>query len=175
MGKKQTWTFSYVCFCFTTDFVPTNVYAMVTIRRGTKKDLPEALSLIKELALYEKAPHEVTNTLEMMEEDGFGDNPVYGFIVAEEDGVIYGMSMYYWRYSTWKGKRIYLEDLIVTEEKRGTGIGKKLFDRTIEIGKEAGATGMMWQVLDWNEPAINFYKKYDALIEDGWLNCHLQF
>lgn len=148
---------------------------MIKIRQGTKEDLPAALELVKELALYEKAPDEVTNTLEMMERDGFGEHPVYGFIVAEEDGVIYGMSMYYWRYSTWKGKRIYLEDLIVTEAKRGSGIGKQLFDETINIGKRAGATGMMWQVLDWNEPAINFYQKYDAHIEDGWLNCHLQF
>ncbi|MAE85795.1 MAG: GNAT family N-acetyltransferase [Flammeovirgaceae bacterium] len=145
------------------------------IRKGTKEDLPRALELIKELALYEKAPDEVTNTLKMMEEDGFGKNPVFGYIVAEENGEIHGMSMYYWRYSTWKGKRIYLEDLIVTESKRGSGIGKLLFEETIEIGKREGATGMMWQVLDWNEPAINFYKKYDSIIEDGWLNCNINF
>ena len=148
---------------------------MISIREGEKKDLPAAFSLIQELALYEKAPHEVTNTLEMMERDGFGDQPVYGFVVAEEKGVIHGLSLYYWRYSTWKGKRIYLEDLIVTESKRGLGLGKKLFEKTIEIGKRAGATGMMWQVLDWNEPAINFYKKYNSRIEEGWLNCHLEF
>ena len=145
------------------------------IRKGTKEDLPRALELIRELAVYEKAPDEVTNTLEMMENDGFGEHPVFGYIVAEEAGIIHGMSMYYWRYSTWKGKRIYLEDLIVTEAKRGSGIGKLLFDKTIAIGKAAGATGMMWQVLDWNEPAINFYKKYQAHIEDGWLNCNLNF
>ena len=145
------------------------------IRKGTKEDLPRALELIKELALYEKAPDEVTNTLKMMEGDGFGKNPVFGYIVAEENGEIHGMSMYYWRYSTWKGKRIYLEDLIVTESKRGSGIGKLLFEETIEIGKREGATGMMWQVLDWNEPAINFYKKYDSIIEDGWLNCNINF
>ncbi|WP_258101364.1 GNAT family N-acetyltransferase [Marinoscillum pacificum] len=145
------------------------------IRKGTIEDLPRALELIKELALYEKAPNEVTNTLEMMEKDGFGENPVYGFIVAEENDTIHGMSMYYWRYSTWKGKRIYLEDLIVTESKRGSGIGKLLFEETIEIGKKEGATGMMWQVLDWNEPAINFYKKYGANIEDEWLNCNINF
>lgn len=148
---------------------------MLNIRQGTKEDLPAALKLIRELALYEKAPDEVTNTLELMEKDGFGEHPVYGFIVAEEHGQILGMSMYYWRYSTWKGKRIYLEDLIVTEAKRGTGIGKRLFEKTMEIGKAAGATGMMWQVLDWNTPAIRFYEKYDAQIEGGWLNCHLQF
>ncbi|MFY0607347.1 MAG: GNAT family N-acetyltransferase [Cyclobacteriaceae bacterium] len=145
------------------------------IRKGTKEDIPRAFELIKELALFEKAPEEVTNTVAMMEEDGFGDHPVFGFIVAEEDGVIHGMSMYYWRYSTWKGKRIYLEDLIVTETMRGRGIGKLLFDETIAIGKAEGATGMMWQVLDWNTPAIEFYKKYNAKIEDEWLNCGLDF
>lgn len=148
---------------------------MIKIREGEKKDLPAVFELIRELAVYEKAPQEVTNTLEMMERDGFGSHPVYGFIVAEEQNVIYGLSLYYWRYSTWKGKRIYLEDLIVTETKRGLGIGKMLFNKTMEIGQEAGATGMMWQVLDWNEPAINFYRKYDSIMENGWLNCHLQF
>lgn len=148
---------------------------MVNVRQGTEKDLPGVLELIKELALYEKAPEQVTNTLEMMKEDGFGSSPIFGFIVAEEDEEIVGTSIYYWRYSTWKGKRIYLEDLIVTESKRGSGIGKLLFDRTIEIGKRQGATGMMWQVLDWNEPAINFYRKYNAIIEDEWLNCSLNF
>lgn len=148
---------------------------MTTIRQGTKADLPAALELIRELAIYEKAEDQVSNTLEMMEEDGFGPNPVYGFVVAEQEDKIVGMSMYYWRYSTWKGKRIYLEDLIVTASMRGKGIGKLLFDETIEIGKAAGATGMMWQVLDWNEPAINFYKKYHASMEEEWLNCHLDF
>lgn len=148
---------------------------MIHIRQGTEEDLPRALELIKELALYEKAPEQVTNTLEMMKEDAFGQHPVYGFIVAEENDFIHGLSVYYWRYSTWKGKRIYLEDLIVTESKRGLGIGKQLFEATIKIGKAANATGMMWQVLDWNEPAISFYKKYEADLEDGWLNCHLDF
>lgn len=148
---------------------------MIEIRQGNQKDLPRALELIKELALFEKAPEEVTNTLVMMEKDGFGDHPVYGFIVAEEDGTIYGMSMYYWRYSTWKGKRIYLEDLIVTESMRGCGIGKMLFEATIELGKASGATGMMWQVLDWNEPAIEFYKKYPSKLDAGWINCNLDF
>ncbi|MFT6882761.1 MAG: GNAT superfamily N-acetyltransferase [Marinoscillum sp.] len=146
------------------------------IRKGEYEDLSRALELIEELALYEKAPEEVTNTLEMMQEDGFGENPVFEFIVAEENGEIHGLSIFYWRYSTWKGKRIYLEDLIVTESQRGAGIGKLLFDETIAIGKASGATGMMWQVLDWNEPAINFYKKYyNAGLESGWLNGRLDF
>ena len=145
------------------------------IRQGKKSDLPAALTLIKELALYEKAPEQVINTLSMMEKDGFGDQPVFGFVVSEVDGAIVGMAMYYYRYSTWKGKRLYLEDLIVTEKKRGSGIGKLLFEETVNIAKSTNCTGMMWQVLDWNEPAINFYKKYDTQFEEEWINCNLDF
>lgn len=149
---------------------------MYVIRRGTKADLPAVFELIRELALYEKAPEQVTNTVAMMEEDGFGPHPVYGFFVAvkEESGEIIGTAIYYYRYSTWKGKRLYLEDYIVTAAERGKGAGKKLFERVMEQSLEDNCTGMMWQVLDWNEPAIQFYKKYAASIEDGWLNCHLQ-
>lgn len=145
-----------------------------TIRPGTKDDLPRTLELVRELALYEKAPHEVTNTLTMMEEDGFGANPIFGFFVAETARGIVGISIYYYRYSTWKGKRLYLEDIIVTENERGSGLGKKLFDRTMQKCVEEDCTGMMWQVLDWNEPAINFYKKYNAKLDYEWVNCHLE-
>jgi GNAT superfamily N-acetyltransferase len=143
------------------------------IREGKREDLPRVLELVKELALYERAPHEVTNTLQLMEEDGFGTKPVYGFFVAEEANLIVGLSLYYWRYSTWKGKRLWLEDIIVTEQARGRGIGKMLFDRTMEKALEENCTGMMWQVLDWNEPAINFYKKYGSKLDYEWVNCHL--
>lgn len=146
----------------------------IKIRIGRKEDLPRVLELIRELALYEKAPHEVTNTVERLEQDGFGPNPIYGFFVAENDSGILGISFYYWRYSTWKGKRLYLEDIIVTESERGKGIGKLLFDRTMEETLDAGCTGMMWQVLDWNEPAINFYKKYGAKLDGEWINCGLE-
>ena len=146
----------------------------ITIRRGRKEDIPRTLELIKELALYERAPHEVTNTVELMEHDGFGANPIYGFFVAEQDGVIIGISLYYWRYSTWKGKRLYLEDIIVTESERGKGAGKLLFDRTMQHALDEGCTGMMWQVLEWNEPAIKFYKKYGAKLDDEWTNCNLE-
>lgn len=147
---------------------------MATIRRGTIADLPRTLELINELALYEKAPHEVTNTLARMEEDGFGANPVFGFFVAENNRGIVGISVYYYRYSTWKGKRLYLEDIVVTESERGNGLGKLLFDRTMQQCLDDKCTGMMWQVLDWNEPAINFYKKYNAKMDYEWVNCHLE-
>ncbi len=147
----------------------------VTIRHGRREDLPRVLELIKELAEYERALHEVTNTVEQMEQDGFGEHPVYGLFVADLNGEIVGISLFYWRYSTWKGKRLYLEDIIVTEAWRGKGIGKKLFDRTMQHALEQNCTGMMWQVLDWNEPAIRFYKKnYNARLDNGWINCHLE-
>ncbi|HEY0655961.1 MAG TPA: GNAT family N-acetyltransferase [Chryseosolibacter sp.] len=146
----------------------------IKIREGAKADLPRVLELIKELAEYERAPHEVINTVEKMEEDGFGMNPIFGFYVAERDSRIIGLSLYYWRYSTWKGKRLYLEDIIVTESERGKGAGKLLFDRTMEKALEENCTGMMWQVLEWNEPAINFYKKYGAKLDDEWTNCNIE-
>lgn len=146
----------------------------VNIRAGEKEDLPMALQLIRELAEFEKAPHEVINTVEQMEVDGFGKKPIYGFFVAEGDGLIVGLSLYYWRYSTWKGKRLYLEDIIVTEHARGQGIGKILFDKTMQHALDENCTGMMWQVLDWNEPAIGFYKKYGSRLDGSWINCSLE-
>jgi GNAT superfamily N-acetyltransferase len=146
----------------------------VTIREGRKEDLPRTLELIKELATYERAPQEVITTVEQMERDGFGLKPIFGFFVAERSGVIIGISLYYWRYSTWKGKRLYLEDIIVTASERGKGAGKLLFDRTMELAVAEQCTGMMWQVLEWNTPAINFYKKYEARLDDEWTNCSLE-
>ena len=146
----------------------------MNIRTGEKKDLPRVLELVKELASYEKAPHEVINTVALMEQDGFGANPIYGLFVAENENGIVGISLYYWRYSTWKGKRLYLEDIIVTEKERGSGIGKLLFDRTMQKALEENSSGMMWQVLEWNKPAIKFYKKYGAKLDDEWTNCTLE-
>lgn len=148
---------------------------MITIRPGVKEDLQSILALVKELAEYEKALDQVNNTVKRMEEDGFGSNPVFGFLVAEVNGLIVGTSIYYYRYSTWKGRRLYLEDLVVTESQRGNGVGKQLFESTIDLAKDTNCTGMMWQVLDWNEPAINFYKKYDSVMDEGWVNCNLDF
>ena len=145
------------------------------IRKGTIQDLGAVHALIVELAVYEREPAAVSNTIQMMEKDGFGTNPIFGFLVAEYNGEIKGASIYYYRYSTWKGKRMYLEDLIVTEAIRGKGLGKRLFEETLAIAKSEHCTGMMWQVLDWNEPAINFYKKYNTRFDKGWLNCHIDF
>ena len=146
----------------------------MVIREGRKEDLPQVLELIKELAEYENGLHEVENTVEAMENDGFGDDPIFGFFVAEKGKLIVGISIYYYRYSTWKGKRLYLEDIVVTKNQRGAGTGKLLFDRTIRHAKESNCSGMMWQVLDWNESAINFYKKYyNAHLDGEWINCSL--
>lgn len=142
----------------------------VTIRVAEKADCPRLLELVHELALYERAPEEVTVTLEEFEEAGFGEQPVWKAFVAEENGFIAGFAIYYIRFSTWKGCRLYLEDFIVTEAYRGKGIGKLLFETIMQEAKEKGFNGMNWQVLDWNEPALNFYNKYAAQIEAGWLN-----
>ena len=142
----------------------------INLRIAKKEDCPRLLELVHELALFERAPQEVTVSLEEFEDAGFGEKPVWKAFVAEVGGVIAAFALYYVRYSTWKGCRMYLEDLIVTEEMRGKGLGKLLFDRLIVEAKELGFNGMTWQVLDWNEPAIKFYKKYEAGIEAGWLN-----
>ena len=145
----------------------------IKIRRAIKEDCPRLLELVTELAIYEKAPDEVTVTLDHFIESGFGNNPVWWAFVAEEDGVIHGFALYYIRYSTWKGQAMYLEDIIVTESMRGKKIGKLLFDRLIEEAKEKKLHRIVWQVLEWNEPAINFYKKYNADFDGEWVNCSL--
>lgn len=145
------------------------------IRFAEKHDCERMLELIHELALYEKLPNEVTVTLAEFIEAGFGKNAVWKAFVAVCDGEIEGFALYYIRYSTWKGPRLYLEDFIVTEKMRGQGIGKLLFDRVIEETKIQDYKGMVWQVLDWNQPAIKFYNKYDAILEEGWINASLSY
>ena len=148
--------------------------AGIVIRRALKEDCKAMMDLINELALYEKAPEEVTVDFEHFAESGFGETPVWWAFVAEVDQKVVGFALYYIRYSTWKGQRLYLEDILVTESFRGKGIGKLLFNRLIEEAKEKKFSGMVWQVLEWNEPAINFYKKFDNVSFDGeWLNCSL--
>ena len=146
----------------------------IIIRRAVREDCPRLLDLIRELAEYERAPQEVSVTLEHFTESGFGAAPVWWAFVAVVNGQVGGFALWYVRYSTWKGQRMYLEDLIVTQEMRGRGVGKMRFDRLIGEACEKGFSGMVWQVLDWNEPAINFYKKYQAEFDAGWVNCSLQ-
>lgn len=142
----------------------------IQLRFAKKEDCTRLLELITELAIYEKAPDEVTVTLSEFEDAGFGSRPVWKAFVAEGQNGIVGFALYYTRYSTWKGCRLYLEDFIVTEEVRGQGVGKLLFDRVMKEAKDGNYNGMSWQVLDWNEPAINFYRKYAAQFESEWLN-----
>ncbi len=144
-----------------------------TIRKGEKKDIPQALSLVKELAAYEKAPNEVSVSIEEMEQAGFCDNPVYKFFVAEIENKIVGISLYYIKYSTWKGKCVFLEDIIVTEDFRKHGIGKQLFDEVVKAAKDLNVRRLEWQVLEWNEPAIKFYEKVNSHFDSEWINCKL--
>ncbi|QEC40479.1 GNAT family N-acetyltransferase [Pseudobacter ginsenosidimutans] len=149
------------------------------VRRAVKADCPRLMQLVVELAVFEKEPDAVTVSPQHFEQSGFGDNPVWWAFVAtttDPSGVetIHGFALYYIRYSTWKGQRLYLEDLIVTEEMRGKGLGKLLFDRVLQETREKKFSGMVWQVLDWNEPAIDFYKKYGAKLDQGWINCSLE-
>lgn len=146
----------------------------VIVRPAVKEDCARLLELVNELAVYEKAPEAVTVTLEHFIESGFGEKPVWWGFVAEENGLVLGFVLYYIRYSTWKGQRMYLEDFLVTEVARGKGIGKLMFDRLIEEAKEKQFKGIVWQVLEWNEPAINFYKKYKAKFDAEWVNCSIE-
>lgn len=147
----------------------------IQIRRAEKSDCPGIIKLIKELATYEKAPEEVTISLQQLEEGGFGSCPVWWAFVAENDGIMVGFALYYIRFSTWKGNQMYLEDILVTESYRGKGIGRLLFERLIQECREKGFGRMNWQVLDWNRPAIMFYEKFAHVSQNGeWLNYRLE-
>ena len=146
----------------------------MNIRKAVKEDCLAMLELIRELAVYEKAPDEVTVDPQHFEESGFGQNPVWWALVAETDAKqVVGFALYYIRYSTWKGQVMYLEDLLVTESMRGQGIGHQLVDQLVVEAKEKGFRRIVWQVLDWNEPAINFYRKYNAKFDPEWVNVTL--
>lgn len=147
----------------------------IVVRKGRKEDIPSILGLIRELAEYEKALYEVVNTVEDMERDGFGVEPVFRSLVAEAGGRIVGAAVYFVKYSTWKGKGVYLDDIVVTEPLRGRGIGSKLFEAVMDEARSMGARQMHWQVLDWNEPAIRFYRKYDTRFDGEWINCKLEW
>ena len=148
----------------------------IIIRKAVKEDCERMMELINELAVYEKAAEEVTVDYNHFVESGFGANPVWHSYVVEADGKVEGFALWYVRYSTWKGQRMYLEDILVTEKMRGRGLGKLLLDKLMEEAKEKNFSGMMWQVLDWNDPAINFYKKYEQVQFDSeWTNCTVNF
>ena len=146
----------------------------IEIRRATKEDISLVRDLVMELAIFEKAPEEVSSTIDDYVAGGFSDNPLFSANLIYMNGELGGFSLWYYRFSTWKGRRFYLEDLYIKESFRGKGLGKRLIMEAIDEAKRTKCTGMMWQVLDWNEPAINFYKKYGAYLEAGWLNAHLQ-
>jgi GNAT superfamily N-acetyltransferase len=147
------------------------------LRKAERRDIPAMLQLIQELADFEKAPHEVTVDPKHFEESGFGSQPVWWAFVVEDDHdptcPIVAFALYYIRYSTWKGQVMYLEDIIVTANHRGKGIGKMLMDKLIEEAKDKGFKRITWQVLEWNEPAIQFYKKYQAQFDPEWVNVIL--
>lgn len=147
----------------------------MNIRKGVKEDLPQVLGMIKELAVYEKAPNEVEVTIDEMTNWGFGSDKLFEFFVAEKDNKIIGIALYYYKYSTWKGKCLFLEDIIVTESERKNGFGKLLFNEVAKIAKQQKVRRMEWQVLDWNAPAIEFYKKYNSNFDGEWINCKLTF
>jgi len=143
------------------------------IRKATPDDIPQILALIRELAEYENALQEVSLTEEDLKNDGFGETPLFFVTLAETDQKICGMAFWYFSYSTWKGKCLYLEDLVVRKEYRRMGIGKRLFDNLILQARQAGARRLQWQVLDWNISALAFYKRYNAHTSNEWLNLKL--
>ena len=158
----------------------------ITIRKAVREDCPRLLELVQELATFERNPDAVTVSLDHFRESGFGEKPVWWALVAETSRLnppsppqernsleVVGFALYYIRYSTWKGQAMYLEDILVTHEMRGKGIGKMLFENLIREAREKKFKRVVWQVLDWNESAIQFYKKYDAAIDRGWLNCSI--
>ena len=148
----------------------------VTIRKAIKEDCHRMMQLVEELAIYEKAPDEITVGFDHFVESGFGEKPVWWAFVAEINERVEGFALYYVRYSTWKGQRMYMEDLLITEKLRGMGVGKLLVDKLIEEAREKKYSGIAWQVLDWNEPAINFYRKFDNIKFDAeWVNCCINF
>lgn len=146
----------------------------ITIRPATAQDCPRLMELIRALALYERAPEQVTVSLDHFIESGFGPRPVWwAFVAEDQEGTIHGFALYYIRYSTWKGQRLYLEDLYVEPQMRGHKIGAMLFERLIEETRRRNLAGMVWQALEWNEPALAFYRKYNATLDGEWVNCSL--
>jgi GNAT superfamily N-acetyltransferase len=146
----------------------------IVIRKARREDCQRIMQLVAELAEYEKAPEQVTVSAEHFAESGFGARPVWWAFVAEAEGRVVGFALWYVRYSTWKGQRMYLEDFYVEPAMRGRGIGAMLFEELIAETKRLNMNGMVWQVLEWNEPALNFYRKYGASLDPEWVNGSLE-
>ena len=143
------------------------------IRRAEKKDMPAVLELIHELARFENEPRAVQISVETLEQEGFGDHPLFICFVAELDAEIVGMALAYYRFSTWKGRTLHLEDLIVREEKRGTGLGGALFQKVIQFAKQENLKRAEWVVLDWNQHAIDFYQRSGADVLRNWYTVQM--
>lgn len=144
------------------------------IRKGTPADMPSVLQLIQELADFENEPDAVEILVEDLLQDGFGKNPAFEVHVAELNEEIVGLALFYQRYSTWKGKAIHLEDLIVRENHRGKGVGKALYISVLKHAFDLGLKRVAWEVLDWNTPAIDFYESTGAAILEGWRVVHMK-
>ena len=142
----------------------------ILIREAKSEDMQSVLDMIRELALYEKAPEEVWITKEDLVKDGFGDDPCFRVNVAEFNGEIVGISLFFIGYSTWKGKLLFLDDLVVKESMRNKGIGRLLMDSVIEHARSIDARIIKWQVLNWNSDAMKFYEKYDPVQDDEWVD-----
>lgn len=145
----------------------------ITIVDASPVDVDDILSLIRELAAYEKAPHEVTVTASDLLRDGFGEQPAFRVLLAKANDETVGMAFWYFTYSTWKGKELYLEDLVVKPAWRNKGLGGMLFGELLRRATQYHVKRMRWQVLQWNAPALAFYKKYHASVSNEWLNCTL--
>jgi len=144
------------------------------IRKGEKKDMPSVLHLINELAVYEKEPNAVKITVDDLLENGFKENPSFHIFVAEAEENIIGMALFYNRFSTWDGPSLHLEDLIVNEKHRKKGIGKALYNKVLEFGLKNGKNRIEWVVLDWNTPAVEFYKSTGATMLEDWNLCQMK-
>ena len=143
------------------------------IRKATQRDMPFVLELIQELAAFEREPEAVEVTVDDLIRDGFSEPPLFNCLVAENENTIIGMALFYYRYSTWKGKTIHLEDLIVQANQRGTGAGFALYQEVIKQGKKDNVRRIEWNVLDWNTPAIAFYEKSGAKVLSDWRVVHM--
>ena len=145
----------------------------INIRKGLTQDMPAVLDLIKELAVFEKEPTAVEVTVADLQRDGFCENPLFHTFIAEINQEIVGIALYYYRYSTWKGRTLHLEDLIVKEKMRGSGCGFALYSEIIKQGKKDKVRRIEWNVLDWNQPAIDFYEKSGAKVLSEWCNVQM--